>query len=354
MNLETIGISVGGAPFEPWHDVTINISAEEAVRTASIRGHLPPNATPPWPDSQATLSATGTLVLTGFVRDLRADQSDRDWNAEVSLVSRTIDAVEASIKHATGLAKNKDIKGIASEFDSCGVGVEAIGNYEKIERHQIEPGESLFATLEPLARSSGAIIRDTPEGRLRIVQKPEGTHAGGLVAGVNIISATVEFSGEGRFDPVIVRGQQSRGSGAQALRPEAGANDPAVGRYRPKIIILDNEATVANLKNQTEWHLRGAAGLAVSATIIVPGWRDAGGRLWEPNWEVYVRHPRIYIDQMMAIKSVVLSQDTRQGGAGTTATLTVVDPRALGGSSSGSKSGSGWSVPEPKAEYRAE
>lgn len=354
MSLETIGISIGGAPFVPWQDVRINISAEEAVRTAAIRGHLPSNATPPWPDSKATLSASGTLVLTGFVRDLRADQSEHDWSAEISLVSRTVDAVEASIKHETGLAKNKDIKAVAEEFDSCGVGVEAIGSYDKIERHQIEPGESLFETLEPLARSAGAIIRDTPEGKLRIVQKPEGTHAGGLAAGVNIISATVEFSGEGRFDPVLVRGQQSRGSGAQALRPEAEASDPAVGRYRPKIIVLDNEATVANLTKRTEWHMRGAAGLAVSATIVVSGWRDLLGRIWEPNWQVYVRHPRIFLDQMMAIKTVALSQDTRQGGTGTTATLTVVDPRALGGLSSGAKSGSGWSAPEPKAEYRAE
>lgn len=354
MSLETVGISLGGAPFLPWQDVTINVSAEEAVRTASVRGHLPEGYSPPWPDSKAVLSASGTLVLTGYVRDLRAYQGEREWSAEISLVSRSVDAVEASIKHPTGLAKNKDIKGIAKEFDSCGVGVEAVGSYDKIERHQIEPGESLFSTLEPLARSAGAIIHDTPQGKLRIVQKPDAAHTGGLAAGVNIITATAEFSGEGRFDPVLVRGQQSRGSGAQALRPEAEASDPAVGRYRPKIIVLDNEATVANLKKRTEWHMRGAAGLAISATITVSGWRDAGGSIWTPNRLVYVRHPRIFLDQMMAIKSVALSQETGGGGTGTTATLTVVDPRALGGSSSGSKSGSGWAAPEPQAEYRAQ
>lgn len=354
MSLETVSISIGGAPFVPWQDVTINISAEEAVRTATVRGHLPEGMSPPWPDSKATLSASGSLLLTGYVRDLRADQGESDWIAEISLVSRTVDAVEASIKHATGLAKNKDLKGIAEEFDSCGVGVEVVGSFDKIERHQIEPGESLFSTLEPLARSGGAIIHDTPQGKLRIVKKPDAAHAGGLAAGVNIITATAEFSGQGRFDPVLVRGQQSRGGGAQALRPEAEASDPSVGRFRPKVIVLDNEATVANLKKATEWHMRAAAGLAVSATVTVSGWRDSGGAIWTPNRLVYVRHPRIFVDQMMAIKSVMLLQETGANGQGTRATLTLVDPRALGGSSTGSKSGSGWSAPEPAAEYRAE
>lgn len=354
MSLETIGISLGGGPFIPWQDVAINISTEEAVRTATVRGHLPEGMSPPWPDSKATLSASGDLLLTGYVRDLRADQGESDWSAEISLVSRTVDAVEASIKHATGLAKNKDLKGIAEEFDSSGVGVEVVGTYDKIERHQIEPGELLFSTLEPLARSAGAIIHDTPQGKLRIVKRPDAAHAGGLAAGVNIIHATAEFSGQGRFDPVLVRGQQSRGEGAQALRPEAEASDPSVGRFRPKIIVLDNEATVANLKKATEWHMRVAAGLAVSATITVSGWRDAGGSIWTPNRLVYVRHPRIFLDQMMGIKSVSLTQETGSGGSGTRATLALVDPRALGGSSSGVQSGSGWSAPEPSAEYRAE
>jgi prophage tail gpP-like protein len=351
--LETITINAGGI-FLPWQDVSVSISAEEAVRTAVITGHIPPGMSPPWPDDKATLMASGDLLLTGYVRDLRPDQGSDDWRATITLVSRTVDAVETSILHKTGLVENKDIKGIGEAFDNLGIGIEAKGSFETIAKHQIEPGESLYSTLEPLARAEAAIIHDTPEGKLRIVKKPEGSHSGGLAAGVNIISASAEFSGQGKFDPVIVRGQQSRGVTPQALRPEAKASDPSVGRSRPRIVVLDGEGTASHMKNAVEWEARAAAGLAVNATIVVSGWRDQGGKVWTPNWLVYVRHPRIYLDQMMVIKSVQLSQDTRADGDGTRATLTLADPRALGGSSSGSKSGKGWSAPEPQAEYSAE
>lgn len=353
MPLETISVSAGGI-FLPWHDVSISISAEEAVRTATITGHIPPGVSPPWPDDKATLTANGTLLLTGYVRDFRPDQGSDDWRCTITLVSRTVDAVETSILHKTGLVENKDIKGIGEAFDNLGIGIEAKGSFETIARHQIEPGESLYSTLEPLARAEAAIIHDTPEGKLRIVKKPEGSHSGGLAAGVNIITGGAEFSGQGKFNPVVVRGQQSRGVSPQAMRPEAKASDASVGRSRPRIVVLDGEGTASHMKNAVEREMRAAAGLAVNATIVVSGWRDQGGNIWTPNWLVYVRHPRIYLDQMMVIKSVELTQDTMADGDGTRATLTLTDPRALGGSSSGSKSGKGWSAPEPKAEYSAQ
>lgn len=352
MSLENVSIDLGGF-FLPWQDIEISISAEEAVRTAVVSGHLPPGQMPPWPDTKATLTAGGTLLLTGYVRDFRPSQGEADWAAQISLVSRTIDAVEASILHPTGCVRNKDIKGIGEAFDSCGVGLEVEGPFETLDKHQIEPGETLFSTLEPLARAEAAVIHDTPAGKLRIVKKPDAAHAGGLEAGVNIIGASAEFSGEGKFDPVIIRGQQSLGSTPQALRPQAKASVSGIGRMRPKIVILDSEATAARIKSAVEWEARAAAGLSVGATITVSGWRDQAGAVWTPNRLVYVRHPRIFLDQMMVIKSVSLTQDARADGEGTRATLTLADPRALGGSSAGAKSGSGWSAPEPKADYEA-
>lgn len=352
--LETVSILINGQPFSVWSRFQHDCSAEEAVRTAGITAHITPDMTPPWPDQKVVISAGSTLLLTGYVRDFRPSQQEESWDAEITFVSRTIDAVEASVVHSTGLAKDKDVGEIATEFDTCGVGVICEGSYEKHERHQISPSESLFETLEPLARAEGAIITDTPEGKLRITNKPDKAHAGGLVAGKNIISASAEFSGREKHDPVYVRGQQSRGGGAASLRPEAEARDPSVGRKRPKIVLLETEVTSGRLKKRSEWQARRAAGAATSAQVTVSGWRDAAGDIWTANRLVYVQHPRIFIDQMMVIKSVSLTQDQSEGGEGTRAVLTLADPRALGGKSGKSKSGAGWEAPEPKSEYRAQ
>lgn len=351
MPLEHVTI-MAGSSILPWQSVEISSSADEAVRTATVRFHLPPGQEPPWPDTPATISAGGDVLLTGYVRDYDPSQDVEGWSATVSFVSRTVDAVETSIVHPTGFVKQKDIKGVGEAFDTCGVGIEVKGSFSPIARHQIVPGESLFSTLEPLARAEAAIIQDTPDGKLRIVKKPDPPHAGGLAAGVNIISASASFSGQGRHDPVIARGQLSRGTDAKAMRPESKA---AAGgsRYRPKIVIADGEATPDRLKNAVEWEMRNAAGLAVTATVEVSGWRDQGGKIWERNRLVYVRHPRISLDQMMVIKTVTLSQDQSEDGEGTRATLTLADPRSLGGGASGSKSGAGWSAPEPSASFEA-
>lgn len=105
---------------------------------------------------------------------------------------------------------------------------------------------------------------------------------------------------------------------------------------------------------RAEWQARRGAGEGESATVEVTGWRDEAGDIWTPNRLVYVRHPRLFLDQMMVIKSVTLTQDTSEGGTGTRASLTLADPRALGGKAGRSKSDAAWAAPEPKAEYRAE
>lgn len=351
MPLETLTITAGGRRITAWTRFSLSMSVDEAVRSASLAVHTIGDH--PWPDDEATIRAGGDLLLTGYVRDWSPGQDVESWGADISFVSRTVDATEPSVVHPTGGCKNKDIGGIAKEFDTCGVGVVTVGKFEKHERHQVVPGESLFSTLEPLAFADGALIFDTPEGKLKIANKLEGDHSGGLAAGVNIISGQARFSGAGRFSETEVRGQQMRGSGAGALRLKGKAADSGVPRYRPRVIVLDTEATAGKVKKAAEWQACRAAGLSVEATIVVKGWRDAGGQIWTPNKRVYVRHPRLDLDQMMAIKAVTLDQDTADGSDGTTATLTVVDPRALGGAASGGKSGRGWAAPAPKAEYEA-
>ena len=353
MSLETVVVTIDGKPFLPWSQISISVSAEEAARTASLTAHLPEGIKPPWPDKKVTVTANGTLLLTGYVRDFRPRQGENDWSADVTLVSKSIDAVEASILHKTGLAKNKTIKGIAEDFDCCDVGVEVEGEFEVIERHQITPGESLWETLVPLAHDEGALITDTPEGKLKITKKPGPPHAGGLAAGVNIITASADFSGADKFSPIKVRGQQARGVGKHALRGEASVEDGSVGRVRPKIVRLRSDATARRLKTRAEWQARRGAGESISATVKVSGWRDEAGDIWTPNRPVYVRHPRLFLDQMMVIKSVTLTQDT-SGNSGTRASLTLADPRALGGRAGRSKSDKAWEAPEPKAEYSAE
>lgn len=340
MTQETIEFRVARRPLAHV-SCSLSASAEEAVRTATFAVAWNGAGIPCKPDDEATIIISGTLWGTGYVRDVNGFHDATTRQYEVTFVSRTCDATECSIDHPTGLKRDADMIAIAGEFDRLGIGVE--GEVETLKKavHKVRPGETLFDTLETDARGQGVLIYDTPAGKLRLADKPEGRHSGALQRGVNIMQARGSLSGARSFSAVKVRGQSSDGTTSAALRPEAEAKGTA-RRNRPLIVIHEGEASSGRLKKRAEWEARRAAGAGISCTVTVSGFRDAGGRIWERNFLVPVADDWLGIDQDMVIASVTLDQDAE---GGTTATLNLKDPRTLGGENPRGKSDDAWSAP---------
>jgi prophage tail gpP-like protein len=362
--LERVRVEIDGSAFSGWSTISLNYSVGQAARTASMVVSDYVGAMPFRPGMDAVLKASGDLLLTGYVRDVSPSHDEGGHRVNITLVSRTIDAVEASIDHPTAFIKRKDVAAIAKEFDTSDIGVIAEEDFPVEPARFANTGESLFYHLEPLLRSHSAFLYDTPDGHLRLAMKPRGRHSGALSIGHggNIISGSATFTEQGRFSPVIVRGQSSKGAGAGALRIEARASDGAVSRKRPKIIIHESEATVAKMKERARRNVLRAAGRATTAQITVAGWRDADGLIFEPHFTIRVIDPRLYLDREMAIQSVTLAQEIEAEGQGTRAVLSLVDPAALNGKSegksggkvaetavdgSGAPTGSIWDPPDP-------
>jgi prophage tail gpP-like protein len=131
------------------------------------------------------------------------------------------------------------------------------------------------------------------------------------------------------------------------------AKDTGVRRRRPLIVQHEGEITSDRMKKRAEWHARRGAGEAVTATITTRGWRDQGGTIWTPNFLVQVEDEDIGINGLMIIKSVTLNQ---QGDSdeGTTAQLSLADPRALGGDNPRGSSDSGYAAPTPSATFETQ
>ncbi len=337
---ETVVLSVAGAPLA--HErCTLTAGAEQAVRTASFDIAWNGPGLPCDEDVKCTISVSGELWLTGVTRDVNCSHGETDRTYSLSVVSATVDATETSIDHPTGFLENCDLKAIGAAFDTAKIGVECGIATLKKAVHQINPGDTLFKTLETEARANGALLYDTPQGKLKITDKPEGRHKGALVKGVNIIKASSTLSGRFNYSEVKVRGQASFGTKGTALSPEAEAKGTA-DRKRTLIIYHEGEATSERLKKRAGWEAKRSAGKGKAASITVPGWRDEGGTLYAPNFLIPVQDPWIGLDQDMIISGVSLEQD---GDGGTTATLTLKDPRALGGENPRGKSAKGWSAP---------
>lgn len=317
-------------------------SAEEAVRNATFQVAWNGPGIPCAPDDEATITVGGELWGTGYVRDVRGSHDQRTRDYGVTFVSRTCDATECSIDHPTGLKRDGDLLDIAAEFDKLGIGIDGIVKTPPKPVHKVKPGETLFETIETDARAQGVLVHDTPEGTLKFADRPEGRHRGALALGVNIIRANGELSGARSFSSVKVRGQASEGTTAAALRAEAEAKGTA-RRERSLILVHEGEATSGRLKKRADWEARRAAGAGTSCTVTVPGFRDEGGRLWTRNFLVAVEDEWLGIEQDMIIATSVLDQDAT---GGSTATLTLKDPRALGGENPRGKSADAWESPD--------
>ncbi|MEP9397940.1 phage baseplate assembly protein [Mesorhizobium sp. KR2-14] len=350
--LETLSLEVGGNSLTGWSEVEIEYGVEQAVRCARLvisdfEGELKIR-----PDMPATIKASGDLIITGYVRDVEPEHDENSHKVTVSVVSKAVDLVETSIDHPSGFVSQKDIGEIAKTFDTEGVGVEVDEDFPVEPASFVNTGDSWFYHMEPMTRSHGAFIYDTPEGKIRIAYKPRGRHDGGLTIGDggNIIAASAKLTGKARYSEVIVRGQSSRGRGAAALRLEARARDGSVGRSRKRIIVHESETTAGKLKRRAKREVKRAAGSSREANITVAGWRDDKGRIFEPHFLIGVDNARIYLQQDMAIKSVRLMQSTEQGGAGTRAELCLCDPRALNGEKpagkAAKKTGEVWDMPD--------
>ncbi len=357
--LEMLELEVGGHRLTGWSNVEISYGVEAAVRTATLEisdfeGELKIR-----PDMPATIKASGTLILTGFVRDVEPAHDETSHRVRVTVASNSVDLVEASIDHPTGFVQKKDVGDIARAFDTEGVGVEIDDEFPVEPASFVNTGDSWFYHMEPLTRSHGAFVYDDAEGKVHIAYKPRGRHAGSLSIGDggSIIAATAKLTGKARYSEIIVRGQASRGNGSAALQIEARATDGTVGRRRKRIIVHESETTAGKLKKRAKREMNRAAGSSREAQITVSGWRDEKGRIFEPHFLIGVDDPRIYLQQDMAIKSVRLTQSTDLGGQGTRADFSLCDPRALNGeksaNSSKKKTSDVWDTPDSEPTVSA-
>lgn len=355
---EFITLLVDGQALQGWQSVTITRSAEAAAISFSL------NATNPAWSAQAQLLRKGKVVeiyttlggdfgafgggdllCTGYVDDYEADIGEGASRAIVlSGRSKAGDAIDCPpAKHKTGLVENKDLLGVAKEFDEFGIGFFTDQKLKKIPMVQHVPGQSMFKTLEREARVHALLLTGQPDGRVKITRAGSNRHAGALIEGFPPVrSIKFRFSIRNKRSTIKVRGQTRLGVGKTALRQEVEVEDPSVERHRPEVVHHEGSNVEKELRERAEWQRLRRSGSGISAIFKVSTWRDEAGSLWEPGRIVAIQSDTEEVDQDLAISSVAFAQVTGEGeGAGTFATLTLVDPRTLGGKGAGSRSGSG-------------
>lgn len=346
MPYEQVTIETGGMQYSQWVEAAVECGAAQASRSFSIICSEPNQLFgDAWvfkPGTEITIRATGSLLLKGYVDTYAPDIGPKNHRAVISGRSKSKDIVDCSAVHKTGEWKKKKPKEIAEDLcKPFKVRVESDVEGKEIPVWRLAPGSTVFEEIEALARHQGLLIIGTADGGIKLTRADKfQMHSGALVEGANIIEASAQLSEKGKYSDVIARGQSGLGSGADAQRLESVSRDRTVERHRPILIIAEGEMDATRLKERARWQASRNAGWSTTATVKVKGWRDDAGELWSPEKLVFVESKRLKISQPMAIKTVRFIQN----GEGTITTMSLVDPRALGGKDAKGKSNAAWST----------
>lgn len=345
---EVVTVVVDGYALQGWQGVNISRSIEEAAIGFELEA-----SNPEWSadgmrlrrGKQIEIYTTpegefgefdpggGDLLCTGYVDTYSSSMSAGSHRVQVTGRSKAADAIDCEpVKHETGRVENKDLVGVAKEFDEWGLAFDALAALPMIPEVQRQPGETMFQTLEREARRIGVFMTGQPDGSVQIAKGPGPRHAGALILGEEPFERyqLTDRLSLG-FSECTVRGQQSLGVDDEAMRQEEKAENGEYGRHRP--LLLENEGSdpKEDLKGRAQWELDRRNGAQLSLRISVATWRDDGSAIWEPRRLIYVSIPFEQIEQDFAIQSLELVQITGEGeGAGTSAELTLVLPHALG------------------------
>ena len=323
---------VGGKVHGGWSRIRVHRGLEE------IAGNFELGVAERWSATVAPLEVRtqdacsvrvgGTTLITGHV-DRAAISYDAHSHA-VSVTGRdgTGDLVDCAAEHSKGEWRNATIAQIARDLcKPYGIKVAVAGDVgAPFVRYALEPGETVFECIERAARQRGVRLLSDGLGGLIVGSEPARQAGASLVEGENLLSCEVANDASQRFSKYLVKGQRCGDddtNGAAAAQIKASADDTGVTRYRPQLIMVEDQGDIASFQVRAKWEASVRAARGLTATVRLQGWSNGAG-LWAPNQMVRLSSPTARIDRELLVRDVDLVVDE----SGTFTELVLTPPEA--------------------------
>lgn len=330
-----VSLGVGGLEFSGWQDVTITRSIEVIAGDFDLQLTQRPGASnTPFFDGDACRVKIGDdVVITGYLDTHNPDIAPDAHSIQATGRDATGDLVDCSAVHSPGEWRDRTALQIVSALCvKFSINVSATADTGKaFASFKLQEGETAFEAIDRICKARALLPVSDAQGGLVLMRsgKEAPRIDAPLIEGENIERASGFFSMIDRYSQVTVKGQQPQLDGMtpdEASEPSGTASDPTVKRYRPLIIVADNENDGLTLNERALWEVSVRAGQSRRAEITVSGWRNSTGKLWAPNTIVPVHAPTIFVDQDMLITTVRhrLSEDE-----GTVTVLSLADPQSF-------------------------
>jgi prophage tail gpP-like protein len=361
---DRLSLKVGGELYEGWKAVSIRLGIDRIAGSFELglteRWPHQPRDWPIPPGEHCAVTIGGEPVVSGYVDKMRVSFDGGSHNISVTGRDRTGDLVDCSAPASSfsGISFLEIARRLAKPYqiavtDESGAGGKAIPKFS------IQAGDSVFSTLEKLARQVGVLLVSDGQGGLKITRGGRGGQATDpLEAGRNILAAEIDHDHSELYSSITVKGQASAAGasaydlssagaeGSVSAAPSASRRVSSIDRFRPLVIVAETQADAARCRKRAEWEAGKREATSRKISVTVQGWRQSDGLLWRINQTVRLIAPWLRADGRWLISALDFTLDE----GGTKTVLTLVGVKAFdslpeiptgGGSASASGQGSG-------------
>ncbi len=313
-------LKVAGTEFRGWERIEVNrgldalCGAYQVSLTDSWSGH--PDRWQIEAGSPCEVWIGDDLVGTGYAPRGRYKDTGTKRTIELEIRDKTQDLVDCSAVRDPGSWRGRKLEQIASDLARpFGIKVTAVASTgEAFAKFAIEQGETVFSAIQRMCQARGVLPITTAAGDVQIIN-PGSTRAGyALTLGVNLEEIEFDNDISERFSDYIVKGYAGHKDRGGGQHPKATAQDLGVTRYRPLLIVHDDQATSAVVDKRARWEASVRSARSQKVTVTLPGWREpATGELYTFDRVVHVLADRDGVDADLLIGSVRYFIDGKKG-----------------------------------------
>lgn len=310
----TVTLTADGSDYSGWKSVEITPGLEDQARSFNL------SITWKWPGqdvgrpiregAKCQIRIGDDLVLTGWAFASPVDYDDKQITMSISGRSLTADLVDSAAINEPGQWNNQSVLSIVTALAApYNIKVRSeIPESAKLSDHTIEPGETVFESIDRLLTLFRVFSTDDATGVV-VLARPgsEGRAFDNLEVGKNILTGSAGLDFSAVFSEYRVLGQKTGTDeefGADAAEVSATVTDDRVTRRRVMVIQQSGQLTQELAQARANWESVTRMGKALTTTYTVQGWRQTNGALWKHNMLVRVIDPIIGFDRWMLIARV--------------------------------------------------
>lgn len=327
---EAVKLVVRGVEYAGWERLSITRTIEAISGTFQLSLSEPPGDALSRPVSEGdpcAIKIGSDTVITGYLDTFDADLDEATHEINAAGRDAAGNLVDCSAMNRPGEWRNRTaLQLVAALCEPFGIAARATTAVGKpFASFKLQEGETAFEAIDRICKARALLPVSDAGGGVVLMRSGELAPriAAPLTQGINIKRVGGRFSMAERYSEIVVKGQQTQLDGmtpSQAAGPAASAKDPTVPRYRPLIVISDEEGDGLSLKERATWEVNLRSGRSRRGEVTVQGWRNQTGALWSPNTIVPVHAPAARIEREMLITTVRHQLDA-DGGSLTTLCL---------------------------------